>query len=142
MENTHLLSFLVLKQVDRSPTGSGVTARIALQYHKGLLQLNQTRTFRSSATGSVFTGRAVRVSVALAAGGETKEAGAGRCGSFVTVLVGGHLKAGLGELLSNNQFSECWHLWFDPLCCPRVRTMFIITFRHGLLFTHSLRDKG
>uniref|UniRef100_F6R3T6 trans-L-3-hydroxyproline dehydratase n=1 Tax=Equus caballus TaxID=9796 RepID=F6R3T6_HORSE len=52
-------------QVDRSPTGSGVTARIALQYHKGLLELNQTRAFKSSATGSVFTGKAVRVSDTL-----------------------------------------------------------------------------
>lgn len=52
----------ILKQVDRSPTGSGVTARIALQYHKGLLELDQTRAFKSSATGSVFTGKAVRVS--------------------------------------------------------------------------------
>ncbi|XP_032548147.1 trans-3-hydroxy-L-proline dehydratase isoform X2 [Chiroxiphia lanceolata] len=50
----------VKKQVDRSPTGSGVTARIALQYHKGLIQLNQTRTFRSSTTGSLFTGKAVK----------------------------------------------------------------------------------
>ncbi|EPY80394.1 proline racemase-like protein [Camelus ferus] len=48
------------EQVDRSPTGSGVTARVALQYHKGLLELTQTRAFRSSATGSVFTGKAVR----------------------------------------------------------------------------------
>nr|XP_056707743.1 trans-3-hydroxy-L-proline dehydratase [Euleptes europaea] len=47
-------------QVDRSPTGSGVTARIALQYHKGLIQLGQTRTFRSSTTGSLFTGKAVK----------------------------------------------------------------------------------
>ncbi|XP_004698679.1 trans-3-hydroxy-L-proline dehydratase [Echinops telfairi] len=46
-------------QVDRSPTGSGVTARIALQYHKGLLALNQTRAFKSGVTGSVFTGKAV-----------------------------------------------------------------------------------
>ncbi|KAM6906310.1 trans-L-3-hydroxyproline dehydratase isoform 1-T1 [Lycodopsis pacificus] len=46
-------------QVDRSPTGSGVTARVALQYHKGLIQLNQTRTFESGATGSQFTGKAV-----------------------------------------------------------------------------------
>ncbi|XP_067239757.1 trans-L-3-hydroxyproline dehydratase isoform X2 [Chanodichthys erythropterus] len=45
-------------QVDRSPTGSGVTARIALQYHKGLIGLNQTRSFQSGATGSVFTGTA------------------------------------------------------------------------------------
>ncbi|NXD08855.1 T3HPD dehydratase, partial [Nothocercus nigrocapillus] len=50
------------EQVDRSPTGSGVTARIALQYHKGLIQLNQTRTFRSSITGSLFTGKAVKAS--------------------------------------------------------------------------------
>lgn len=49
-------------QVDRSPTGSGVTARIALQYHKGLIQLDQTRTFRSSTTGSLFTGKAVKAS--------------------------------------------------------------------------------
>ncbi|XP_021084466.1 trans-3-hydroxy-L-proline dehydratase isoform X1 [Mesocricetus auratus] len=62
------------EQVDRSPTGSGVTARIALQYHKGLLQLNQTRTFKSSATGSVFSGRAVRVSVTLASCCEPKVA--------------------------------------------------------------------
>ncbi|NXD66661.1 T3HPD dehydratase, partial [Eolophus roseicapillus] len=48
------------EQVDRSPTGSGVTARIALQYHKGHIQLNQTRTFRSSTTGSLFTGKAVK----------------------------------------------------------------------------------
>ncbi|KAI7800301.1 trans-L-3-hydroxyproline dehydratase [Triplophysa rosa] len=46
-------------QVDRSPTGSGVTARIALQYHKGLIGLNQTRSFQSGATGSVFTGKAI-----------------------------------------------------------------------------------
>lgn len=48
-------------QVDRSPTGSGVTARIALQYHKGLIQLNRTRTFKSGATGSLFTGKPVEV---------------------------------------------------------------------------------
>nr|XP_004649287.1 trans-3-hydroxy-L-proline dehydratase [Jaculus jaculus] len=60
------------EQVDRSPTGSGVTARIALQYHKGFLQLNQTRTFKSSATGSMFTGSAV------------KEA---KCGDFKAVVV-------------------------------------------------------
>ncbi|XP_038263325.1 trans-3-hydroxy-L-proline dehydratase [Dermochelys coriacea] len=59
-------------QVDRSPTGSGVTARIALQYHKGLIQLNQTRIFRSSSTGSLFTGKAV------------KEA---KCGDYNAVVV-------------------------------------------------------
>lgn len=50
-------------QVDRSPTGSGVTARIALQYHKGLIQLEQTRTFKSGATDSLFTGKAVKETV-------------------------------------------------------------------------------
>lgn len=50
-------------QVDRSPTGSGVTARIALQYHKGLIQLDQTRTFKSGATKSLFTGKAVKETV-------------------------------------------------------------------------------
>lgn len=59
-------------QVDRSPTGSGVTARVALQYHKGLIQLNQTRTFQSGATGSLFTGKAVQ---------ETT------CGDFKAVVV-------------------------------------------------------
>ncbi|KAM3920182.1 trans-3-hydroxy-L-proline dehydratase [Leptodactylus fuscus] len=64
-------------QVDRSPTGSGVTARIALQYHKGLLQLEQTRTFKSGATGSLFTGKAVKETV---------------CGDYkaVVVEVSGH----------------------------------------------------
>ncbi|XP_040267316.1 trans-3-hydroxy-L-proline dehydratase [Bufo bufo] len=50
-------------QVDRSPTGSGVTARIALQYHKGFIQLEQTRTFKSGATGSFFTGKAIKETV-------------------------------------------------------------------------------
>ncbi|XP_007891512.2 trans-L-3-hydroxyproline dehydratase [Callorhinchus milii] len=59
-------------QVDRSPCGSGVTARIALQYHKGLIQLNQTRTFQSGATNSFFTGKAV------------EEA---KCGDFKAVIV-------------------------------------------------------
>lgn len=59
-------------QVDRSPTGSGVTARVALHYHKGLIFLNQTRTFQSGATGSQFTGKVVQ---------ETK------CGDFQAVVV-------------------------------------------------------
>lgn len=60
------------EQVDRSPTGSGVTARIALQYHKGLIGLNQIRTFKSSTTGSEFTGKAVREA---------------KCGDFKAVIV-------------------------------------------------------
>lgn len=46
------------KEVDRSPTGSGVTARIAQQFHRGLIKLNQTRQFKGPA-GSKFTGKAV-----------------------------------------------------------------------------------
>lgn len=47
------------RQVDRSPTGSGVAARIALQYERGLIGLGAERTFESI-VGSTFTGRAVR----------------------------------------------------------------------------------
>ncbi|XP_048840861.1 trans-L-3-hydroxyproline dehydratase [Brienomyrus brachyistius] len=59
-------------QVDRSPTGSGVTARIALQHRKGMIGIQQTRSFQSGATGSLFTGKAVQ---------ETK------CGEFPAVVV-------------------------------------------------------
>ena len=44
------------KQVDRSPTGSGVTARMAVQSAKGQVASDQERSFRSL-TGSVFSGR-------------------------------------------------------------------------------------
>jgi len=62
-------------QVDRSPTGSGVTARIAVQHRRGLIATGQARTFES-VTGALFTGKAIR---------ETT------CGDFkaVTVEVGG-----------------------------------------------------
>ncbi len=46
------------RQVDRSPTGSGVTARIALQRARGEIALRQTRHFESI-TGARFTGTAV-----------------------------------------------------------------------------------
>jgi len=46
------------RQVDRSPTGSGVTARIAIQRAKGLVDMGVERTFESI-TGSRFTGTAV-----------------------------------------------------------------------------------
>jgi proline racemase len=63
------------RQIDRSPTGSGVTARIALQHARGLIALGQERRFES-VTGALFTGKALR---------ETK------AGNFaaVTVEVGG-----------------------------------------------------
>jgi len=43
-------------QVDRSPTGSGVTARLALMHRRGLIAAGQTRLFRS-VTGGLFEGR-------------------------------------------------------------------------------------
>lgn len=46
------------REVDRSPTGSGVTARIAIQRTKGLIEMDTERVFES-VTGSHFTGRAV-----------------------------------------------------------------------------------
>ncbi|XP_076464776.1 trans-L-3-hydroxyproline dehydratase-like [Babylonia areolata] len=62
------------KQVDRSPCGSGTTARVALQYTRGVLSLGQKRHFRSGVTGSLFTGCAVQ---------EVKIAGAGMDGNDV-----------------------------------------------------------
>ena len=46
-------------QVDRSPTGSGVTARIALQYRNGQIRIGQQRPFES-VTGALFLAKAVR----------------------------------------------------------------------------------
>lgn len=46
------------RQIDRSPTGSGVTARIAVQHAAGLIPLGVERTF-ASLVGSTFTGKAV-----------------------------------------------------------------------------------
>ncbi len=46
------------REVDRSPTGSGVTARMALQVARGVAGLGDPRQFES-VTGAVFTGRAV-----------------------------------------------------------------------------------
>jgi len=43
------------RQVDRSPTGSGVTARMAIQKARGLVGVGDERRF-SSVTGAVFTG--------------------------------------------------------------------------------------
>ena len=46
------------RQVDRSPTGSGVSARLALQWTRGEIGLDQPRRFESL-TGARFTGTAV-----------------------------------------------------------------------------------
>ncbi len=46
------------REVDRSPTGSGVTARIAIDHARGRVRLGELRRFES-VTGAVFTGRAL-----------------------------------------------------------------------------------
>ncbi len=46
------------RQIDRSPTGSGVTARMALDHAKGLVMSGISRRFRSI-TGGVFTGEVI-----------------------------------------------------------------------------------
>jgi trans-L-3-hydroxyproline dehydratase len=47
------------REVDRSPTGSGVTARLALQYARRQVRLGQPRKFESI-TGALFTGKILR----------------------------------------------------------------------------------
>jgi trans-L-3-hydroxyproline dehydratase len=47
------------RQIDRSPTGSGVSARIALQIARREAKLGEQRRFESC-TGSIFTGAALR----------------------------------------------------------------------------------
>jgi trans-L-3-hydroxyproline dehydratase len=44
------------REVDRSPTGSGVTARLAVQHARGRIAVGEVRRFES-VTGAVFTGR-------------------------------------------------------------------------------------
>jgi trans-L-3-hydroxyproline dehydratase len=51
------------REVDRSPTGSGVSARIALQMARGQMEIGQKRQFESI-TGAVFTAGAVRRTLA------------------------------------------------------------------------------
>jgi trans-L-3-hydroxyproline dehydratase len=50
-------------EVDRSPTGSGVTARLAAMHAKGEIAIGQTRTFESIA-GSRFSGAVARATSA------------------------------------------------------------------------------
>jgi len=59
------------QQVDRSPTGSGVTARIAIQFAKKNIKLNQERYFKSI-IGTEFIGKAVSQT---------------QCGNFEAVIV-------------------------------------------------------
>ena len=50
-------------EVDRSPTGSGVTARLAAMHAKGMIDIGETRRFESI-VGSVFTGAVARTAEA------------------------------------------------------------------------------
>jgi len=59
MEPTANICVFADRQVDRSPTGSGVTARIAIQHARGQIALGQERAFESI-VGSRFTGTALR----------------------------------------------------------------------------------
>jgi proline racemase len=65
------------RQIDRSPTGSGVTARMALQRTRREAKVGDERLFESC-TGAIFSGRIVRDSAAV--GGRKS----------VIVEVGGH----------------------------------------------------
>jgi proline racemase len=47
------------REVDRSPTGSGVTARLAVQHARGLVAVGEERRFESL-TGAVFTGQVLQ----------------------------------------------------------------------------------
>jgi trans-L-3-hydroxyproline dehydratase len=51
------------REVDRSPTGSGVTARIALETARGRIGLGEVCRFESL-TGAIFTGKALRPAAA------------------------------------------------------------------------------
>ena len=51
------------RQVDRSPTGSGVTARLVLQHARGLIRPGEQRLFRS-VTGQDFTGEVMETTQA------------------------------------------------------------------------------
>jgi len=68
---THNLCIFGEGQVDRSPTGSGVTARVALDHARGLLKAGASRQFRGL-SGDPFTGAMV---------------GEARCGDRPAVIV-------------------------------------------------------
>lgn len=71
------------RQIDRSPTGSGVTARMALDHARGLVSTGQARVFRGI-SGQPFTGQVSRAdpvapgAVRVVVGGQAFYAGRGR----------------------------------------------------------------
>jgi trans-L-3-hydroxyproline dehydratase len=73
-ETSFNLCVFAERQIDRSPTGSGVTARMALDHAKGLIAPGATRAFRSI-TGGTFSGRVVGPAAFPAEGAVTVEVG-------------------------------------------------------------------
>jgi len=73
------------RQIDRSPTGSGVTARMALQMARRVVRVGEERLFESC-TGAVFSGRIVqeapavngRKAVIVEVGGQAHQTGEAR----------------------------------------------------------------
>jgi trans-L-3-hydroxyproline dehydratase len=71
------------RQIDRSPTGSGVTARMALDHARGLIGVGQGRVFRGI-SGEPFSGQVSRLEPALpgavrvVVGGQAYYTGRGR----------------------------------------------------------------
>lgn len=59
-EPTRNICVFAERQVDRSPTGSGVTARLALMHARGRIEAGQPRVFES-VVGSAFTGEIAAV---------------------------------------------------------------------------------
>lgn len=58
-ESSKHLCIFADRQVDRSPCGSGTTARIAAQFGKGQVKLNEKRSYISSRIGSKFDAEVV-----------------------------------------------------------------------------------
>jgi proline racemase len=73
-ETSFNLCVFAERQIDRSPTGSGVTARMALDHAKGLVATDQTRHFRSI-TGGSFSGRVIGPTLFPAEGAVTVAVG-------------------------------------------------------------------
>lgn len=73
-EESFNLCVFAERQIDRSPTGSGVTARMALDFAKGLVRPGEQRVFRSI-TGGAFTGRILSELAQPIAGAVTVEVG-------------------------------------------------------------------
>lgn len=58
-QESYNLCIFAERQIDRCPTGSGVTARMALDHAKGLVTTGKTRQFRGI-SGEAFTGKVLR----------------------------------------------------------------------------------